>query len=218
MSNISDRHIFTSYISQGKDKSVALSGQRLSVVRFKKDKSGQKARDSQCVSVPMLTELTDEQLDSLAPHMYDWLRSVQDEIVREKCVTGADAVVTSDIEPEAIKQWLVQQSQGERLNGEQIKYWFQLELQDLLLLAFAEKLGVGDQPTAEQTKKLEQMCKVYEDCFAAMAGGRTMFDAVKRDKLIKALSLADCESGIGQKLLAKLQAMKEISVEEMLGL
>jgi len=217
MSNISDRHIFTTYNSNGKDKSTALSGQRLSVVRFKKDKSGSKAKDSQCVSVPV-TVLSAEDYEVLSPQISQWFHGVQDEIIREACVADKDAVTSEEIDVAAVKSYLVQQAAGDRLNGEQIKYWFDSELQDMLLLAFAEKLGISDDCSEEQTQKLQQMCNVYRDCFAALAGGRTVFAADKRSKLEKALGLVDTSDGIGARLIAKLQAMKEVSVEEMLGL
>lgn len=217
MSNISDRHVFSAYVSAGANKSAALSGQRLSVVRFKKDKSGNKAKESQCVSVPRI-DMSEVSYDMMKGWFQQYLESVQDEIIRDACVANKDAVTSDDIDIMAINSYLVQQSQGERLNGEQIKYWFDCELQDVLMVAFADKMGIGDSPSEQETSKLQQMCNVYRDCFAAMAGGRMQFPADKRAKLEKALSLADCTDGIGQKLSAKLQAMKEVTVEEMLGL
>jgi hypothetical protein len=143
---------------------------------------------------------------------------VQDEVIREACVAGRDSVSTSDIDVASIKQYLVSQAAGDRLTGDSIKEWFDSELADMLLLAFAEKMGIGDEPTEEQTKKLEQMVNVYRDKLASMAGGRTMYDGVTRSKLEKALQLVDCSDGIGAKLAGKLKAMSEVSVEEMLGL
>ena len=217
MSNISDRHVFSVYISQGANKSQALSGQRLSVVRFKKDKSGAKAKDSQCVSIP-LVQLTANDMDLLAPQITSWFAGVQDEIIRAECVADRDAVTSDMLDVAAVRSYLVQQSQGERLSGEQIGYWFDSELGDVLLVAFADKLGISGEPTDEQATKLGQMVTVYRDCFTALAGGRTMFAADKRGKLVKALGLVDTSGGIGEKLLAKLTAMDKVTVEEMLGL
>ena len=107
------------------------------------------------------------------------------------------------------------------MTGEVIKEWFTTELQDILTVAFADKLGFGldgSTITPEQEKKLEQMCAVYKDKFASLAGGRTMFDATTREKLSKVLALADTSEGIGAKLASKLAAMKEPNVEELLGL
>jgi hypothetical protein len=217
MSNISNRHSFVTFKSTGSDKSKALSGQRLSVVRFKTTKAGTKAKDSQCVSVPML-QATPEQLVTIDTHVQSWLRGVQDEIIRAACVADSAAVTDEEISFDAIAKYLAAQAAGERLTGEVINEWFDSELSDVLLLAFAEKLGISDSPSEEETKKLSQMVTVYRDCFAAMAGGRTMFDASKRAKLQKALSLCDCTSGVGEKLATKLEAMSKVSVEEMLGL
>lgn len=217
MSNISDRHTFVEYIAAGSNKTAAFSGQRLSVVRFKKGKDGKKAKNSQAVSIPV-TVLGAEDCQILAEHINGWFRSMQDEIIREKCVADEAAICDSDIDVSAVKAFLVAQAAGERLTGDLVKEWFDAELADTLLLAFAEKLGIGDSPTDEQTKKLEQMVNVYRDKFSSMAGGRTVFDAATRGKLGKALELADCSEGVGAKLAAKLTAMAEVNVEEMLGL
>lgn len=217
MSNVSTRHTFTPLVSQGKDKSVALSGQRLAVCRFKTGKSGAKAIASQCCSVPMV-QLEAQDYEVLSGHIAQWFAGVQDDIIRELVIAGKDAVESDQISVDAVSQYLRAQAAGDRLNGEQIKYWFDGELLDVLTVAFADKLGVGDSPSEADTTKISQMCNVYRDSFAAMAGGRTVFDASKRAKLEKALSLADCTDGIGARLAAKLQSMKEVSVEEMLGL
>lgn len=217
MSNISDRHSFVVYQSSGKDKTVAFTGQRLSVVRFKKDKDGKKAKDSQAVSVPVVA-LEEADRAELVTHINEWFAGVQDEIIREACVANKDAITDDDISVAAVKAFLIAQAAGERLTGDVIKAWFESEMYEPMLVAFAEKLQISDTPTEEQTKKLETMCNVYRDKFASMAGGRTMFDTATRAKLSRALELVDCTEGIGQKLSAKLTAMSEVSVEEMLGL
>lgn len=217
MSNISDRHSFVTYVSNGKDRTQAYAGQRLSVVRFKKDKEGNKAKDSQAVSIPIAALTTDDMSDLLT-HINAWFASVQDEIIRDACVANKDAVTDEDLTVSAVKQYLTAQAAGERLTGDVIKAWFEAEMYEPMLVAFAEKLQISDTPTEEQTKKLETMCNVYRDKFASMAGGRTMFDTATRQKLSRALELVDCTEGIGQKLSAKLQSMSEVSVEEMLGL
>ena len=217
MSVISDRHQFVTYVATGSNKTTAFTGQRLSVVRFKKGKDGKKAMDSQAVSVPAVT-LTDADMSDLVTHINAWFASQQDEIIRDLCIEGKKEVCDDDISVAAVKTYLTQQAAGERLNGDAIRAWFDSELADLMLVAFAEKLEIGDSPSDEQAKRLEQMVNVYRDKFASMAGGRTMFDAATRAKLAKALELADCSEGIGQKLAAKIKAMSEVSVEEMLGL
>jgi hypothetical protein len=217
MSNISNRHSFVAYVASGSGKTTAYAGQRLSVVRFKKDKNGNKAKDSQAVSIPVAS-LATEDYTVLATHITDWFKSVQDEIIREKCIGGSSDVSDEEISVSAVNAFLVAQSAGDRLTSEAIKEWFNAELNDPLLVAFADKLGIGDAPNEEQSKKLEQMCNVYRDKFGSLAGGRTMYDAATRDKLLKALSLIDCSEGIASKLNAKLTAMKEVNVEELLGL
>lgn len=218
MSIVSDRHSFVTYISTGKDRTQAFTGQRLSVVRFKKDKAGNKARESAAVSIPRAV-LGVEDYVVLGDYINGWFHSVQDEIIREACVAGKSEITSEEIDIAHVKAYLTQQAAGERLTGDVIKEWFVAELQDSMLVAFAEKLEINaETATEEQVKKLEQMCAVYRDKFASMAGGRTMYDSATQKKLLRALELTDCTEGIGAKLQAKLQAMTEVSVEEMLGL
>ena len=217
MSAISNRHSVVAYISTGKDRSTAYSGQRLSVVRFKKGKNGEKAMPSQCASVPLISLTTDDHM-KLRAHINNWFASVQDEIIRERVIAGADAITDEEISVDAVNAFLAAQSAGERLTGDSIKEWFVAELQDILLVAFADKMGIGDAPTDEQTEKLSRICNVYRDKFATLAGGRTVIDADSRTKLLKALELIDCSDGVAAKLFARLSAQSNVSVEEFLGL
>lgn len=217
MSIISERHQFVEYVAAGSQKTTAFTNQRLSVVRFKAGKDGKKLRNTQAVSVPLM-QLTPDDTQDLAVHINSWFAGVQDEIIREKCIAGSDCVTTEELTVSAVKQYLVSQAAGERLTGDVIRSWFATELADLLLVAFAEKLQLPDSPSEEQVTKLQQMVNVYQDKFASMAGGRTMFDAATRAKLTRALELSDCAEGTGQKLHAKLQSMQKVNVEELLGL
>jgi len=217
MSNISNRHAVVEYVSAGKERSVAYSGQRLSIVRFKAGKDGKKERNSQCVSLPIMN-LSDADRITLGKHINEWFFSVQDEMIREMVVKGSEAITDEEIDVVAVNAYLAAQSAGERLTGDSIKEWFVAELQDILLVAFADKMGIGNQPTDEQAQKLERICNVYRDKFATLAGGRTVVDTDSRQKMLKALELIDCSEGIGQKLQARLNAQAAVTVEEFLGL
>lgn len=219
MSIISDRHVFTPFVAAGSSKSKPQSGQMLLKVRFKALKDGSKARDSVCASVPVLvTSDVIENVSALAPYVLEMLNGVRQDIARNAVLAGADAITTDAITIPACIAFLMAESKGDRITGDDIRQWFDSELSDMLLLAFAEKLGIGDAPTDEQTATLSRMCNVYRDKFTSMAGGRTAFDTVTRDKLGKALVLCDCADGIGAKLAGKLDAMSKVSIEEMLGL
>lgn len=216
MSNISNRHSVSTFVSAGKDRSVAYSGQRLSVARFKVSKDNPNAK-SQCVSIPKY-ELSVEERNALSTQINEWFWNQQDAIIRDRVVAGADAITDEEISVTAVLSYLTQQAAGERLTGDSIKEWFVAELQDILLVAFADKMGIGNEPTDEQTEKLQRICNVYRDKFATLAGGRTVVDADSRQKMLKALELIDCSDGVAAKLLARLNAQSNVSVEEFLGL
>lgn len=220
MSNVSNIHSFSAYQSQGKDKSVALAEQRMLVVRFKAKKDAtEAARQSVFASVPVLqTAQVAERIADFMPYVVTMLEEVQNQIGRDIVEAGGNFVTTEQLSLDAIHAYMVQQAAGERLTSDVIRAWFDSELRDLLLVAFADKMGIGDNPTEEQTKKLEQITNVYRDKFATLAGGRTVIDVESRKKLVRALELADTSEGIGNKLIVKLQAMDKVSVEEFLGL
>lgn len=219
MSNISDRHVFTPFVSTGSDKSKPLSGQRLCKVIFKSRNGNQAAMPSQCASVPIVSN--DEivsNVQSLLPFISDLVASTQDNIARTLLLAGADAVTSEQISLSACISHLVAESKGDRLTGDDISAWFTAELEPLLLVAFADKLGVSDSPSQDETDKLSRICNVYRDKLSSMAGGRAAFDPATITKLTKALQLADSDDVMASRLLAKLDAMSKVSVTEMLDL
>lgn len=222
MSVISNHHEFSPFVSAGKDKNKALTGQRLLKVVFKGRGDKAASMKSVCASVPVVS-IDDVKLNvsSFIPYVVELVAKTQDAIGREAVVAGKSYVDSDDLSLEKVIAYLESESKGERLTGDDIKAWFADSLEEMLLIAFADKLSIGNSPTEEQTSTLERMVNVYRDKFASMAGGRTAFDKVTIGKLQKALELADGGADstlIGTKLASKLQAMANVSVEEMLGL
>lgn len=218
MSVISDRHSFVPFVSNGAGKSKAMDSQRLLKVVFK-GRNGETARQSVCASVPVCDKAAvSAAIQQFLPYVMDLVVVTQDTIGRKLVIAGSDAVTSTDISLAAVLTELEAQAKGDRITGADISEWFTSALEPILLVAFADKLGISDQPTAEQTEQLARMCNVYREKLAAMAGGRTAYPEVICGKLLKALELCDGDDVMAGRLATKLTAMQKVSVEDMIDL
>lgn len=198
--------------------SMPFEGQRLAKVTYKTQKDGSKPRISVCVSVPPITNLQDMD-GQLLPHIYAWLAAVQDRVIRARYEDGATVVTDGDISIASCIAWLDAESTGNRLTKEALIEWFVEDLADVLTVAIADKLAIGDAPTDAQSKRVEQMLAAYRDSIAALAGGKTSFTPEKAAKLQKAIELAPVtDSGIGVRLIERLEKMQKVEELEDLGL
>lgn len=218
MSIISDRHSFVPFVSNGADKSKAMDSQRLLKVVFK-GRNGETARQSVCASVPAVDRTAvSAAIQQFLPYVMDLVVATQDAIGRQLVIAGNDTITTEQISTSAVLEYLAAQAKGDRITGADISEWFTSALEPILLVAFADKLGISDSPTDEQVETLQRMCAVYREKLAAMAGGRTAYPEVICVKLLKALELCDSDDVMADRLATKLQAMKQVSIEEMLDL
>lgn len=218
MSVISDRHSFVPFVSSGAGKSKAMDSQRLLKVVFK-SRNGESARQSVCASVPVIDRnIVSADINLFVPYVCDLIAATQDAIGRQLVIDGNDAVTTEQISTSAVLEYLAAQSKGDRITSADISDWFTGALEPILLVAFADKLGIGDQPTDEQAETLQRMCNVYREKLGAMAGGRTAYPEVICGKLLKALELCDSDDVMAQRLIQKLTAMQKVSVEDMIDL
>lgn len=216
MSQISTTHSIVAFDSK---TSKAFDGQRLSKVWYK----GKKAEEKKpvCVSIPrVLSIMVDtEVLEQLKPQVIAMIEGAQDKIVRERYETGATSIADSDISIQACIAWLQEEAVGGRLTKEYIVQWFSESLEEPLLVAIADKLGVGDTPSELEAKKLEQAVNVFRDSFAQLAGGATRFAPEKARKMLKVLELVQDDT-LAAKFQVRLEKMltREEETEEMLGL
>lgn len=218
MSVISNVHSIQVFKS---GKSEALENQRLAKIVFKSGKKTQKQSDSMCVSVPKIKEsqeLIDANISNLMPHIHTLLEDAQDGIIRSLVVSGKTEVHDSEISIAECIKFLEDENKGARLTKETVTEWFTDSLQDLLTVAFADKLGISDTPTEVETKKLEQQINVYREKFASLAGGKTVMVPEIAKKLLKALELAPNDDVMAQRFTKRLEKMTEIPTADMMGL
>lgn len=216
MSNVSNTHDVIAYVS-GTTK--ALSGQRLAKVTYKKDKETGIKKESRAVSIPAIaTNDIQENLAVLLPAIRSFLESQQDAIVRKLVDSGASVVQDSDISMAAIASFAEEENTGARLTKESIGAWFDTGIADTLRVAFADRLGLSNTPTADEMFRVETAVATYKDKFAAMAGGKTSYIPEVAEKLAKALEFAADDDEIAVKFRTRLEKMKTVAAVDMLGL
>lgn len=213
MSVLSSDHTMVQFES---GKSKAYEGQRLSQITFKTvtDGNGVKTkRDSMCVSIPVL-EVSQGHFDALKGHITAMVHKAQDGIVREMVLNGKTSVNDSQIDFNAVLEYLDSESEGTRLTKEDVVAWFDKDLADSLRLVFADKLGVSDSPTEQETKHVEQKVNQYRECYAALAGGKKMYEKPVATMLYKTLDKYCGEDDvIAVRFSGRLQKM--VAAEEL---
>ena len=214
MSNIANVHDVVVYDAK---VTKPFHGQRLAKVLYKTPKDGSVKPDNKAVSIPVINDLAASELERLKPFIVAMVQDTQDAIVKELVESGSKQIQDSQITVDCCIAWLATEAQGNRLTKEYIVEWFVNTLQDLLTVAIADKLGVGNDPTDADAQKVEQMVNAYKGSFAMLAGGKTSFSPAKVDKMLKVLELVD-DDALGMKFAAKLQEMKVAQSVDLVGL
>lgn len=221
MSTISDRHVVSLFDSK---KSQPLDGQRLAKVVFKHTKAMEKKgipkKASKCVSIPKVSQLDAACINAMNPYIVSLYHEAQDGIIRELVLKGKSEIADSDISEAEVLKFLAEEAAGTRMTSEEALEWFNGSMAELLTVAFADKLGVTDTPTDEQTAMVNAAVADYRKKFAGMAGGKTKYDKETALKMLKALEFADTENDeIAAKFNARLVKMRDAPTgADMFGL
>jgi len=154
----------------------------------------------------------------LAPYMAAFLQDVEDKIIKDYHVKGGIGFNDSFLSLSKILESLDNAGQGNRLNKEKIEDWFNSDMKEPLLVAFADKMGVSDQPTQAELDKLENVTAVYLAKFASLASGKTMYRKEEAELLQKALVVTGVneENAIGVKFWNRLESMKNTTQNDLL--
>lgn len=186
MSVISNRHAIVAFDSK---TSKAQEGQRLAKIGYKESKSG---RTSVCCSIPFVeTSEVVANLTQFLPHVQELVQATQDKIIRAAHEAGKTEVSDAELSIAEVLSFLDSESQGDRLSKEVIGQWFDGNLADILTLAFAEKLGISDNATQEDDKKISLIVGSYKEKLASLSGSKTLYTPEVCQNLTKALMLAD---------------------------
>lgn len=205
-------HNVVPYVS-GKTK--AFDGQRLATITYKtiRDKEHplfNVKRESKAVSLPVIEDaVVSENLTVLMPHIKAVLYKAQDAIIREKLDNDSKLsfITPEDIGMPAILEYLDNSSESGRLTKESVAKWFDETIADNLMLALADKMGISEHPTQEQSKQIETIVAQFKDKVSALAGGKTMYEAKMCESLKKCLSLASSDDVIASRFTVRLDKM-----------
>lgn len=183
MSTISNVHQIVVYDSK---KSAPYSGQRLAKVIFKGRGDKKAEYESQCASVPQVSELdVQAALPQFMPHLVRMVEDAQDRIVREVFLAGRDTVKDEELSVESVLALLEREAAGTRVTKERIGCWYDASLAAELSAAFAAKLG-----SPQKAAIAVAQCK---ELFVSAAGRGTL-PTERRKQLEKFYGYANIEA------------------------
>lgn len=201
----------------GKEK--PFTGQRLAKFSWKTvtDKSSPMyniKRDSKCVSLPVVTgDDISNNLVVLIPHFTSFLHVVQDKMIREMLESGnsVSTVTTESISISAITEWLDSNDDSGRLTKESVCKWFDDSISESLTVVLADKLGVSDVPSNEESDKIIAVVNAFRSKISSLAGGKTVFEPKICTSVINALELAPAGDALAVRFIGRLRGMIEAS-------
>jgi hypothetical protein len=207
MSNMTEAHNIVPYTS-GITK--PLNGQRLATVTYKTDKlTGTKPASVAC-SIPQVdTEAMKAHIDEFIPHIKTLVERTQDAIIRERHEASATLVSDKDIDIEHVIEYLNAESTGGRLTKAQVVEWFDENIADPLAVALATKMGVSENPTEEQSNRIENLLKEFRNNIGALTAGNMKYDPDTCNVLQKAISFAPADDILKERFNQRLDTMKK---------
>jgi len=217
MSNVSNAHDVIPFVA---NKTKPLTGQRLAKVGYKTTEKTPAKFPSVAVSVPPVSnDDIEANLSDLLPYFRTFVADVQDKVIRslyEESNGKLSVVTNDDISVSACISFLESEEAGDRLKKDHIQGWFDRVASENVFTLIAEKLGYTNDPlTEEQVKTVEKNVKNYRDILSMLAGGKTILtpQQIKGCRIV--IDLSEDDSGIGEKLTKRLDAMEKPKSQEI---
>lgn len=218
MSNVSTSHNVVSFVS---GKSEALTGQRLTVAKYKSTAKQAARFGNVCASIPVLTVTEELFLDhpGILGHVSNWLQEKQDAVfksVYESHGGSLSSVNDAELDIPAIIGFLNAQSVSGRLTKESIEAWYMEECAGIIQVQAAIKKGYIGADSADeeltlsdaQLADITKVSNAYKDLFSGLAGGTTRYSAQIQESLSKMLGFC-ADSVMTERLSTRLESMKE---------
>lgn len=197
--------------------SKPFTGQRLAKVTYKTITDKANAlygikRESKCVSLPLITaKEVESNIIALTPHFIEFLQGIQDKIVRERVDAGAKHITMDEVSIAGCVEWLEANNESGRLTKESVAAWFQENIAESLAVVLAEKMGVSEVPSDEESNKILAVVDAFKGKISALAGGKTTYEPKVCKSIITALELAPAGDALGNRFTARLTKMIEES-------
>lgn len=196
-----------------------IKGYRIAKFLGRSAKQGEKAESKYCY-VPtrhINADSVADKIEVLMPHIISWLQSVEDEDIKKELKKGALSYFTEKLDIDYVIGLLAAKATSGRLNGAEIEKWFTSECKQVLVNAFASKLGFDvDNLEVSQSLKLEQIAAVYASKFKSLASPKIVIPDDEKESLLKVLAIVS-DSDVSTRLRARLEnAAKETETLELL--
>lgn len=179
--------------------------------------------ESLAIEVP---ELTDAELAEYLANptvrlsVLGYVESLRDSWLKAQASVGVKTVQYSSINVANVASHLnasVKAAGLGQLSEASISSYFEDNMRDMLIVAFADRLGLGDNATDAQVKKLEQLCNQTRDNLKKLASRKqVVFDEKIRKALEWALSSTDAGDSMHVRLQQKL-AVNTVTEEDVLS-
>lgn len=180
--------------------------------------AGTKARDNTYVRVPtkhLTEEIVSERIAELTPYVITWLQAQEDELIKADHKAGLLSVYCDGLSLDKIIEKLELAEQGARLTKDKITAWFNDEVKEDLLVLFAVKMNLSDDPSSDELDKLAVVLAAYQRKFESLASGKCSIAEEDCLAMIKVVRECDADKSlIGSRFVAKLDKMSK--VEEVL--
>lgn len=200
-------------------------GKRLVKCLYKENKkTGKKAGVNSYIIVPeshLSESIMVENAVRLAPYVSAFMQEQEDKLIKEAHIKKTIGFSDTWLGLDKILESLDAAGQGNRLNKEKIEAWFNSDMQEPLIVAFASKMGISETPTDAELNKLIEITEVYKAKFSSLASGKTVYKKDEAELLQRALEVtglgADSENSIGSKFYKRLEGMKNTTVNTLLA-
>lgn len=177
------------------------------------------AAENSYIRVPahITEEVVAARISELAPYLVGYLQAEEDKLIKERHIAGLERLTPEFLTLDRVIEALESAGVSQRLNKETIEAWFTAEMYEPLMVAFADKMGVGEAPTEEQTSKLSSILSVYKAKFGSLASGKTHYRVEEAEMLLRALEVTGAgDTLIGGKFVARLGKMKDSTSADLL--
>ena len=150
-----------------------------------------------------------------------YIEKLQDEYIKGRAIAGAAGISYSEVNVANVAEYLASQGDGSggfgQLSEERIAAWFEQEARELLIVAFADRLGMSQDVSDAEVKKLEQLANQTRDNLKKLASRKpVVFDTRVHKALEWALDVTDAGEVMTAKLRGKLN-MPATAQEDLLA-
>ena len=178
-------------------------------------------RPAKCVEIPILNfdamKVAINANGKVLAMAVGLFEDYQSKMIQLDIAKGKDTIYASNISLDAmILNFESDVSSGGRISKDKIIAWFDNALADSLTVAFANKLGIGNAPTEQETKKLAMIIDAYKANFGKLAGREVSISPDDKIKLESAIKLANAELPLTSKLVDIISEAGNL--EALLGL